>query len=102
MNEPLAVRISNALKDVCPAFNRSGRGPCEWHKCRCEATGGACTCVWHHSDRCTAGTWEHLTFARTYNEERIAKRDKVLTEVRQVMNKTKNEPVESRSQILDL
>ncbi len=102
MNNPLAIRISNALDGVCPAFERKGSGPQEWHNCKCKGTGGSCKCVWHCKDHCEAGTWAHLEFAKGYNEEKRAKRNKVFTEVRQVMNKTKNEPVESRSQILDL
>jgi len=105
MNEELAIKISNALNGVCPAFERrSDGGSCEWHKCKCKVDGGACTCVWHRTDRCKAGTWEHLAFAKKHNEKRIAKQNKVLEKVRQVINQKNNEfePIKNRWSMLDL
>lgn len=71
-----AQRIAEILAKRCPAFSYDKDcGLTVWHCCYCKAqTSGKnfdnltpCTCVWHQTDTCIAGTWPQLAFI---NEKR--------------------------------
>jgi len=102
--EKIAIKISKTLRGLCPSFSSNGSGAVEWHKCDCQVTGSACTCVWHLTDTCVAGKWEKLSFVEKYNQEKVANQNKELTKATAAANKSNNEEesVDDRFEILDL
>jgi hypothetical protein len=63
-NEILAEKIKDVLIKICPAFRWEGSQTAVWHGAKCLAKGEneSCTCVWHISNTCIAGTWKELGF----------------------------------------
>lgn len=103
--EEIAIKIGKTLSDLCPSFIRDrDKGAIEWHKCNCKINNDPCSCVWHITDTCVAGTWVKLSFINDYKDKKEVSQNKMLSEVRKVINNsnTKKQGIESRFDLMDL
>ena len=88
-----AEKIAKILNEHCPAFRREhGAGAATWHECKCLAQCShdvnsieSCTCVWHQTDTCVAGTWPQLAFVSEQKNQQRKRVDGYLEQAKKAI-----------------